>query len=96
MAAYFIVDVEWTDTNARAEYVQGFAPTLAAYGGEVIINARAPEVVEGNWRPQGAIVVVRFPSIEQARAWYESDAYRPLCELRLRGSRSNSLLVEGV
>lgn len=41
MAAYFIVDVEWTDTNARAEYVQGFAPTLAAYGGEVIINARA-------------------------------------------------------
>lgn len=96
MPAYFIADVEWTDPGARAEYVRDFLPTLAPFGGEVIINTRDPEVVEGDWRPKGGIVVARFPSIEQARAWYDSETYRPLCELRLRASHSNSLLVEGL
>lgn len=96
MAAYYIADVEWTDAEARQQYIASFAPTLAPYGGEVIINARSPEVVEGDWRPKGTFAVLRFPSSEQARAWYDSEAYRPLLDLRLRSSHSNSLFVEGV
>jgi len=42
------------------------------------------------------VVVVEFPSMEQARRWYRSPEYAPLLALRLKSSRSKLLLVEGV
>lgn len=96
MPAYFIADVEWTDAEARAEYIRNFAPTLTPFGGEFIVSTPDPEPIEGDWRPKGTFVVLRFQTEEQARAWYASDAYRPLLDLRLRSSHSNSLFVRGI
>ena len=59
---------------------------LAAYGRHVTLEG--PEV-EG-------IVVAEFPSVEQARAWYDSPAYREVAEHRFRGAVYRGLIVEGV
>jgi uncharacterized protein (DUF1330 family) len=41
--------------------------------------------------------VLQFPSLEQARAWWESDHYRPLVKLRQPPvADSRAILVNGI
>jgi len=42
------------------------------------------------------MVVVEFPDKAAALAWYESDMYRPLRELRQASAEAVILLAEGV
>jgi hypothetical protein len=59
---------------------------LAAYGRHVTLEG--PEA-EG-------VVVAEFPSIEDARAWYDSPAYQEVAQHRFRGAVCRGLIVEGV
>lgn len=59
---------------------------LAAYGRHVTLEG--PEV-EG-------VVVAEFPSVEEARAWYDSPAYQEAAQHRFRGAVYHGLIVEGV
>ena len=59
---------------------------LAAYGRHVTLEG--PEV-EG-------VVVAEFPSVEEARAWYDSPAYQEVAQHRFRGAVYRGLIVEGV
>jgi uncharacterized protein (DUF1330 family) len=95
MAAYVIVDLEVTDPARYDEYRQRVPATLAAYGGRFLVRGGALEVVEGNWRPR-RLVVLEFPSLAQARRWYDSAEYREPKAMRLSASKANMILVEGV
>jgi len=53
------------------------------------------QTLEGDWTPK-RIVVTEFPSIEQARRWYDSEEYRALKALRSRSARGSVVLIEGV
>ena len=53
------------------------------------------ETLEGDWHPE-RVVVLEFPSLEQARKFYDSPEYGPLKALRLRAAKSKLLLVEGL
>lgn len=59
---------------------------LAAYGRHVTLEG--PEV-EG-------VVVAEFPTIEEARAWYDSPAYQDVARHRFRGAVYRGLIVDGV
>ena len=59
---------------------------LAAYGRHVTLEG--PEV-EG-------VVVAEFPSVEEARTWYDSPAYQEAAQHRFRGAVYRGLIVEGV
>ena len=59
---------------------------LAAYGRHVTLEG--PEV-EG-------VVVAEFPSVEEARAWYDSPAYQDVAQHRFRVAVYRGLIVEGV
>lgn len=59
---------------------------LAAYGRQEILEG--PDV-EGT-------VIVEFPSMAEARAWYDSAAYREAREHRFRGADYRAMIVEGV
>lgn len=75
-------------------YLQRIDATLEPYGGEFLVHGTRPELREGTFG--GDCVVIRFPSMEQARAWYGSDAYAPLIPLRTQHSRSTVFLLEEV
>ena len=62
------------------------AKVLAAYGPQT--NLEGPES-EGT-------VIVEFPTLEAAKAWYESPAYRAAREHRFRGADYRALIVEGL
>jgi uncharacterized protein (DUF1330 family) len=42
------------------------------------------------------VVVAEFPTLEAARAWYDSPAYQEVAQHRFRGAIYRGLIVEGV
>jgi len=95
MPAYCLFDVRAiTHPGKVEEYRSRVAATVAQYGGRYRVLGGKFDVVEGDWQP-GFLVLVEFASREQAHRWYDSAEYRPLKSLRVAGTRSNGLVVEG-
>jgi uncharacterized protein (DUF1330 family) len=75
-------------------YLEEIDATLAPFGGKFRIHGGSAEVLEGEWA--GDLVAIAFPSMEDARDWYASDAYCAIAALRTRNSNSVVFLVDGV
>lgn len=95
MPAYVIVEIDVQDAAAFEEYRAQVPATIARYGGRYLVRGGKTEALEGD-RPPGRMVVLEFPSREQAREFYDSPEYTPLKALRLRAAKSRLLLVDGV
>ena len=94
MAAYIIVDIEVTDPHRYEAYKRQAQETVEAYGGRYIVRGGSAERLEGTWEPR-RLVVLEFPDVATARAWWSSDEYRPARALRDATATSNMVLVEG-
>jgi uncharacterized protein (DUF1330 family) len=79
---------------AIIEYLQRIDATLAPFGGRFIVHGAAPQVMEGSW--PGHLIVIEFPTIERANAWYASPAYQAILPLRTQNSAGDIILIEGV
>jgi uncharacterized protein (DUF1330 family) len=95
MAAYIVVDLTVNDPEGFARYRDMVPPTVAAYGGRYLVRGGAITPLEGDWNPR-RITVLEFPSVEQARAWWDSPEYAEAKELRMRTTTTNMIIVEGV
>ena len=71
MTAYVIVDMNVTDPVRIEEYRRLAGESVAAMGGEFVVRGGRMEVLDGDWKPE-RVVVIRFPSLEQARRWRAS------------------------
>ena len=95
MTAYAVAHLRSVDQNAEVvEYIARIDATLEPYDGRFVVHGVLPEVVEGDW--PGYLVVIGFPDLATARAWYGSPAYREILPLRTRNCDGVTLLVEGV
>lgn len=95
MTAYAIAHLRSVTPNAEiVEYLQRIDATLAPYGGTFVIHGDLPEVLEGEF--PGHLVVIAFPGLEEARAWYRSPGYRAILPLRTRNSEGAAIIVQGV
>ncbi len=96
MAACAIAGIAAIEPEAYAEYARGVPATLGPHGGRFIVRGGALEVIEGQW-PAERTVILGFPSVDQAKAWDESEAYQALRPIRQRHARTDFLVaVEGV
>jgi len=96
MAGYIIVDVEVHNPAGYREYTSQVPDTLVPYDGEFIVRGGPADTLEGHWNPQ-RVVVLRFPTAEQARGWHASPAYQAILPIRQRNAKTNFLtVVEGV
>lgn len=95
MPGYIIAQYRITDGEGIGQYVDAVMPILQSYGGQPLVVDGASQPMEGN--PPHQTVVVRFPSVEKARAFYDSEEYRAVRHFRTDNSDSGSLvIVEGV
>ncbi len=94
MAAYVIAEVNVTDPKLYEDYRKMVPATVEKYGGRFVVRGGAVEVKEGGWKP-ARLVVLEFPSLEQARKWYQSPEYAPALALRLKAANAKLILVEG-
>jgi uncharacterized protein (DUF1330 family) len=95
MPAYLIAEIDVTDPAGFEEYRQLVPTTIQQYGGRFLVRGGAVEALEGDWQPK-RVVITEFPSLEQARRWYNSEEYREAKALRFKTATSKVMLVEGV
>ena len=76
------------------EYLERIDATLAPFGGHFVVHGGDFELLEGSW--PGNLIVIEFPDREQARAWYNSDAYQAIVTLRTDNSDSDVIMIDGV
>jgi uncharacterized protein (DUF1330 family) len=95
MPAYAIGNLSNVDVNADiVRYLRGIDATLEPFGGRFLVHGTTPEVLEGPWADN--TVIIEFPDIEAARAWYVSPAYQELLPLRVNNSEGYVALLDGV
>lgn len=94
MAAYVIVQVDVTDPVRYEDYKRMVPPSIARFGGRFLVRGGQTHTMEGSWSPR-RLVVVEFPSVEQAKAWWASPEYAEAKALRQATSESQLLIAEG-
>ncbi len=95
MAAYVVVEVEVHDTQRYEAYKPMVPPSLVPYGGRFIVRGGEVETLEGEWAPK-RLVIMEFPSVERAKAWWASEEYAEAKALRQATARTRMVVVAGI
>ena len=93
--AYVIVDMNVTDPEKYKGYVALAGPSVETGGGRFIVRGGATEVLEGDRLPN-RIVILEFPDMDAARAWYDSPDYAEAKAAREGAATASFIAVEGV
>ena len=96
MAAYAIGYLQMRDPSWLAEYGPKTGALVEKHGGKYIVRGGPMERLEGEGDLPSVIVVLEFPSMEQAQAWYNDPEYAPMIQLRQSGADLDFILVDGV
>ncbi len=94
MAAYLVALLKINDLKEMDIYRAGVHDTIDKHKGEIIVSNENAEVIEGEW-PYTKTVVIRFPSMEAAKRWYESPEYQEVVQHRFRAAETNLIFIEG-
>lgn len=94
MAAYVIADIEVTEPAAFQEYRNRVGATIEQYGGRFVVRGGRVNPKEGDLKPR-LLVMLEFPSVEQAERWYNSLEYKPLIAMREKAARTQLIIAEG-
>ena len=94
MAAYIVVEVEVRDAARYENYKGMVPPSLALYGGRFLVRGGNVETLEGRWSPK-RLVIVEFPSVENAKAWWAGAEYAEAKALRQATADTQMIVVEG-
>jgi len=92
---YLIGSITLHDPEAYTAYTSRVSALVAAAGGTYLVRGGDAEVLEGDDGTERN-VVIQFPSVEAARAFYNSAAYQEIIPFRTAASTGRLILVEGV
>lgn len=95
MSAYIIAEVKVHDAQLYEDYKGQVQATLEKYGGRFLVRGGDTDLLEGDWNPP-RLVVLEFPSVADARAWWSSTEYAEPKSLRQRSAVTRMILAEGV
>jgi uncharacterized protein (DUF1330 family) len=93
--AYILSRVRIARAEDMKRYTIEAPPTVAAFGGRYLVRGNDAKELEGASEHE-RMVVVEFANKERALAWYHSDVYRPLRDLKHRSAEAVILLADGV
>jgi uncharacterized protein (DUF1330 family) len=96
MAAYVIGRVTIHDPSWIENYIPKVQAQVDPYGGRYLVRNTEVDQLEGGVPPPSVAVVLEFPSIEDARAWYGSEEYKPYLNARRAGATEELLLIDGL
>ncbi|MEM9370655.1 MAG: DUF1330 domain-containing protein [Pseudomonadota bacterium] len=92
---YVIGQMTITDRAQYEKYRAEVMATVTAHGGEFLVRGGPQEIMEGA-PPGPRSVILRFPSVEAAKGWYNSPEYQKIVPIRQGASTGALTIVEGV
>jgi uncharacterized protein (DUF1330 family) len=96
MAAYLVVDTDLTNPEIYEDYKIKARPIAEKYGGEYLARGGKMLLKESQlWSPK-RMVLVRFPSFEQAEKFYDSAEYQAVLPISVKSARRSVVILEGV
>ena len=95
MSAYVVVEIEVLDPERYETYKQLAPPSIAQYGGRYVARGGDQTMLEGAWSPE-RLVILEFPSVDQAKAWWNSAEYAEAKALRQAVARTQMIVVAGL
>jgi uncharacterized protein (DUF1330 family) len=95
MSAYAIfTKVRTIDPAEIRTYNEAVMETTKGHNLKILAAYGRKEVLEG---PESeGILIAEFPSMAEAKAWYDSPAYRKIREHRFKGAEYRAVIVEGL
>lgn len=95
MAAYLIADTLLTDPEAYEAYKRLAKPLAESWGGEYLVRGGAIAVEENDlWTPT-RLVIIRFPTMERAEAFYGSPEYAEILKIGRASAKRTVVIVDG-
>ncbi|GAB5431679.1 MAG: DUF1330 domain-containing protein [Epibacterium sp.] len=94
MTAYIIGQLQIQSRDWMEEYYAKVPQVLEAHGGRFLVRGGDPARMEGRDPTPDAAVVLEFPDRAHAEAFWNSDAFQALAQLRRTGSSLNAILVD--
>ena len=91
---YIVADIHVRDKEGFEKFREMAKPIIEEYGAKVLVRTPNAEVREG--KKPGVVVVFEFESIDQARKFYESEAYQSAKAVRDKACDTDLFLAEGV
>ena len=96
MVAYIVAQLNVKNTHWQKEYGPKAGALVQKHGGKVLAGAGSVmERLEGQRALPSGMILLEFPSLEQAKAWYNAPEYAPMIHLRQTGADAEMLVVDG-
>jgi uncharacterized protein (DUF1330 family) len=95
MKYYSVGEVEIIDQSWVPEYIKNVTRLVERSGGRYLARTSGIEKLEGERKVPQIFLIIEWPSQDVAKAFYESDEYRPYRQRRIEGARNEFLLVAG-
>ncbi len=93
--AYILGNNTILNKDGYGEYAKKVPETVKAHGGKFLARGGDTVILDGD--PAGnRNVIIEFPSIDTAKAWYFSREYQEIVHGRLQNAEGYLLIVEGV
>ena len=94
MPAYLIARVDVTDPEKYESYKERTPAAVAKFGGRFLVRGGDLVTLEGPAETR-RIIVIEFPSLQRAQAFYESEDYQAAKKFRDGAAEAQFLAVEG-
>ena len=95
MSGYIIANVQVTNPTQYEEYKKWSTAAMKAHKAEVCVRGGQVQVLEGDWSPE-RIVILKFPTFEAAKAFYDTPEYLKAREARAGAAIMRMVVVEGL
>ena len=92
--AYMIGQIDVTSPQPYGEYAKLSPAIIAKFGGRFIARAGRTVTLEGT-PARSRVVIVEYPSFEQAQAFFSSPEYQKAKKLREGAANAQFIVVEG-
>ena len=95
MTVYVIAQLSFTDVQRYRRYQANFGAVFTASTGRLLSADESPRVLEGDWSGD-KVVVMAFPSEDDATTFLNSPEYQRISRDREAGAETVSLMVRGL
>lgn len=92
--AYIVARVDVQDWDAYSEYMKHTPRVVKQYGGRFIARGAAPTTLEGE-KEESRMVIMKFTSMENAKAFYTSPEYQETKKIRKGGATAQFVAIDG-
>lgn len=95
MPAYVIAESPFRDDDEIRRYRLLAAASVHRHAGRYLVRGSRAAALEGDWGDGDRWVIIEFPSVEQANAWYESVDYQAALATRTAPVLRRICIVNG-